>query len=125
MNDKADIFELARDNDNAVNERLAETDGKIAAMQYDGRIGYHAHIATGETDPEYLWRVALSQALDRTLLEMVYIDGGTAHEAASQLDRQLGDSLQPHARERLVSAFEDQLEALIDAQSQAAAEGQR
>jgi len=43
---KADsAFDLATDSDTEVNKLLAETGGKIAAMEYSGAVGYHVHAA--------------------------------------------------------------------------------
>lgn len=115
-----DAFDAATDNVREINEQLAETDGRIAVMSFDGAIGYHHYIAAGETDPEYLWKVALLKALDDTVLEMAYVDADSVEAAADQLDQQLRDAFDPLTREYLIEQFEGNLRDLKEVQ-----EGQR
>ncbi|QLC34092.1 hypothetical protein EFA46_007710 [Halarchaeum sp. CBA1220] len=101
-----------------INDRLAETDGTITAMEFSGRIGYHINVATGVTDPESLWRVALFQALDETLLEQMWIDGDTPADARRGVERELEDAMTPWMAETIADRFEAKLESLIDAQEE-------
>lgn len=112
-------FDVATDNDKLVNRLLADTDGSICTMEYDGTIGYHIYVATGETDPEFLWKVALLQALDETVFEMMYVDADETREARRQIERQLRDSLDPHTAEYVADRFEDKLASLIETQADA------
>ena len=118
MSSQADLFELARENDQEVNELLADTDGRIATMQYHGSIGYHLHVARGATDPQYLWKIALLKALDESLLEMVHIDAETVSGATSQLQRQLAGDLQHASLELLTDRFSENLWSLIETQEE-------
>lgn len=109
-------FDVARESDERVNEMLAETDGAIASMAYDGEIGYHIHVAKGETSPEYLWKVALFQAFDDMALEMTYVDADTPEEARWQLEDTLQDTFSPFVADAVADEFESNLEQLMDVQ---------
>ena len=118
MSDGQDAFQTARENDEQVNEMLADTGGRIAMMQYDGAIGYHIHVATGETDPEYLWKVALLQALDEMAFETLYVDEDTPALARDQVESQLREMFPMFQAEQIAAAFEDNLSDLIDVQEE-------
>lgn len=100
-----------------VNEQLADTDGRICSMSITGRVGYHEYVAAGETEPEFLWKVAFLQALDDTVLEMVYVDAEDSVGAREQLERQLRDSFDPLTAEYLCDEFESNLEQLQENQA--------
>jgi hypothetical protein len=110
-------FDVAKANNERVNEMLADTDGKIAAMEHSGAIGYHINVAKGETDPEYLWKIALLQALDDTVFEMLFVDSQNPSDARSQLEAQLTDSFDPFTAEAVADRFEQELESLIEVQN--------
>lgn len=109
-------FDIATEAVRDVNDRLADTDGAICEMQFDGAVGYHNYIADGVADPEYLWRTALLQALDETIFEMMHVDDSTASGARAQVERQLEGSLDPFTAEAVAETFEDRLESLIEVQ---------
>lgn len=114
--DERHPFEVARENDKRVNRMLSDTDGAVAVMEYTGAIGYHIHIATGETEPEYIWKVALLQALDDVVFEMAYVDADTPVEAREQLEWDLKDAFQPLVAEAVADEFESNLSELIETQ---------
>lgn len=109
-------FDIATETDEQVNEMLAATDGSICAMEYDGAIGYHINVAKGETDPEYLWKIALLQALDETVFEMVYVDEEEPREARIELQHQISQSFDPMTAEHVSEVFEEKLTDLIEVQ---------
>jgi len=109
-------FDVATEADKRVNRMLAESGGKICEMSYDGAIGYHINVAAGESDPEYLWKIAFLQALDESVLEMAHIDGETPGDCRLQLERQLGGKLDPMTLDYLADIFEEKLNALVEAQ---------
>lgn len=109
-------LDVARDAVDEVNEMLADTDGKIASMAFDGAVGYHHYVATGETDPEYLWKIALLQAMDSSVFEMMHVDADSPAEARRQMERQLRDHLDSHSAEYVADEFERHLESLIEVQ---------
>ena len=111
-------FDVAKDVCEDVNERLAETNGAISAMGMSGAIGYHHFVATGETDPEYLWKVALIQALEETVFEMTYVDAPNPRDARDQLERDLERSFDPFTAETVAEQFEENLRDLIDSQEE-------
>lgn len=111
-------FDEARDANNRVNEMLADTDGAIAEMGFSGPIGYHINVAKGETAPEYLWRVALFQALEETAFEMAHVDADTVEGARRQLDRTLEDAFDPFTAEHVGDRFEENLRGLIESQEE-------
>lgn len=113
-------FDVATETDKRVNRMLADTDGAICSMEYTGTIGYHINVATGETDPEYLWKIALLQALDDTVFERMYVDAEDPRDARDQLERQLGESFDPFVAEQLAEDFEENLAELIEVQSEEA-----
>lgn len=105
-------FDIATENVKEVNAMLADTDGAIAAMSFDGAVGYHHYVAAGETDPEYLWRTAFLKALDDTVLEMAYVDADHPEDARHQLERHLGDYFDPLTAEYVADEFEQNLKRL-------------
>jgi len=109
-------FDVATDASEEVNEMLAATDGAIAEMQFAGAIGYHINVASGETEPEYLWKTAFHQAVDEVLLEMAMIDADTPAGAREQLDEQVLDQFGPFSSDAMADAFEEKLEGLIEVQ---------
>lgn len=120
--DQRNAFDEAREANERVNDLLADTDGAIAAMELAGAIGYHVNVATGETDPEYLWKIALLEALDETVLEMAYVDAPTPSEAREQLSRDLRRSFDPATADHVLDVFEDKLASLVESQEEIAAE---
>lgn len=115
-------FDVATEDDKRVNQMLAETDGAICSMQYNGPIGYHINIAKGETSPEYLWKVALLQALDETVFEMMYVDEERPADARRQIERDLEEYFDPFTAEHVAELFEEKLENLIQSQEDLAEE---
>lgn len=116
MSEAEHPFDAATDNDERINEMLAETGGKIAAMEYTGTIGYHIHVAEGETDPEYLWKIALLQALDESVFEMMYVDADSATEARNQIESELERSFDSMTAGYVADVFEEKLAELIRTQ---------
>lgn len=112
-------LDVARDAVKDVNSMLADTDGKIAAMAFNGAAGYHQYVAKGETDPEYLWRIALLQALDDTIFEMMHVDGDSPAEARRQMERQLKNEFPAFTAEYIADEFESNLEDIIEVQENA------
>lgn len=112
-------FDIARDANQRVNDGLADTDGAIASMELTGAIGYHINIATGTTNPEYLWKVAFLQALDTAGLEMAHVDADTPEGAGDQLSRTLSEMFDPMTADYIREEFEDNLRQLIDTQAEA------
>lgn len=121
--DSENAFDVATEGDNRVNRMLADTDGSICKMGYNGTIGYHIYVAEGETDPEYLWKIALLQALDETVFEMMYVDAEDPAEATRQVRQELVRSLDPLTAETVAEQFEDNLTSLIEAQETVAETG--
>lgn len=117
-------FDVATEDDKKVNEMLAETDGAICAMEYTGTIGYHINLAKGEVDPEYLWKVALLQALDESVFEMMYVDEKDPREARVQLMWDLEEYFDSRTAERVGDLFEEKLTSLIEVQEKKAAEAE-
>ena len=111
-------LDVASEENNRVNDMLADTDGAICEMSFNGAIGYHVNIATGETDPEYLWKVALLQALDESVFEMMYVDADEPDEARRQVERELGEYFDRHTTEYVGEQFEGNLRSLIETQQQ-------
>jgi len=99
-----------------VNQILADTDGAISSMQFEGAIGYHINIASGETDPEHLWRAAFHNAIDQVLLEMAFVDADTPEAAREQLEEQVLDQMGPFSRDAVADRFEENLRGLIETQ---------
>jgi hypothetical protein len=119
-NDGESAFDVATESDRQVNELLAGTDGKICTMEYAGAIGYHINVARGETDPEFLWKIALLQALDETVFEMMYVDETHPEDARRQVERELERSFDPFTAERVAEVFEEKLTDLIETQAERA-----
>lgn len=115
-------FDVAKDNDTEVNRMLADTDGAIASMQYTGTIGYHIHVAEGETHPEYLWKIALLEALDTAMFDMMHVGADDVPEARRQVERELKESFDPFTAEFVADEFEDNLRGLIETQREFADE---
>lgn len=111
-------FDIARENDQRVNEMLAETDGAIASMQYQGTIGYHIHVARGESDPEYLWKIALLEALDEAVFQQAYVDAEDPTGARRQIERALSDAFNPMTADYLAEQFEEKLRDLMETQQE-------
>jgi len=109
-------FDVAVDANKEVNQQLAETDGAISSMSFQGAIGYHINVANGETQPEHLWRVAFFQAIDEALLEMAHVDAETAAGAREQLEEQVLEQMGPFVRDDVARSFEENLESLIAVQ---------
>ncbi|RYJ13295.1 hypothetical protein ELS19_04480 [Halogeometricum borinquense] len=109
-------FDVATETDKQVNQMLAETDGRICTMEFSGAIGYHLNVATGESDPEYLWKLALLQAFDETVFEMMHVDAKDAATAREQIETQLEDSFRPLAVESVADVFEEKLADLVETQ---------
>ena len=116
-------FDVATESDNRVNKMLAETDGAICSMEYAGAIGYHINVAEGETEPEYLWKIALLQALDETVFEMMFVDAEEPTDARFQIERELREYFDHHTSEYVADLFEEKLADLIEVQKEAAEEG--
>ena len=117
-------FDMAKRTCEDVNERLAETDGAISAMGLSGAIGYHHFVATGESHPEYLAKVALLEALDETIFEMLYVDEAHPNDARHQVERELKRSMDPYTAETVADRFEEKLTDLIEVQENRAGEQQ-
>lgn len=110
-------FDVAKEANNRVNEMLADTDGAICSMELTGPIGYHINVASGETDPEYLWKIAFLQALNTAGLEMAHVDADTPDRAREQLSRTLREMFDPMTADYIGDEFEDNLRSLIDSQN--------
>lgn len=115
-------LDVARDANKRINNSLADTGGAIATMAINGALGYHINVATGETAPEYLWRVALYQALDETAFEMAHVDADDVEGARRQLDRTLEETFDHWTAEHVGDRFEENLRGLIEAQEEIADE---
>lgn len=109
-------FDVAKDANSRVNEMLADTDGAIASMELTGAIGYHINVATGETDPEYLWKIAFLQALNTAGLEMAHVNADTPERAREQLSRTLREMFDPMTADYIGEEFENNLRRLIESQ---------
>ena len=109
-------FDYATATNGEVNELLAQTNGRIATMEFAGAIGYHINVAVGESDPEYLWKIALLQALDESLMEMMHVDADETNEARRQIKRELENWMDPLSAERVADLFERKLSELIEVQ---------
>ena len=125
MSDDRNPFSASREYDMWINDDLADTDGDICMMEYSGPIGYHIHVATGETHPKYLWKVAFFQAVSETLLDMVWVDDPDPADAREQLEHGLSVCVDPVMREEISVLFEDNLRELIAAQERNATEDRR
>lgn len=115
-------FDAATSNVEEVNEMLADTDGTIAQMSFDGALGYHNYIATGESHPEYLWKTALLQALDETVFEMMYVDDEDPRDARMQVQLELERHFDAFTAENVADNFEEKLNHLIEVQESTADE---
>lgn len=118
--DGANAFDVATANDQCVNEMLADTDGSVCTMEYTGAIGYHIHVASGESDPEYLWKIALLQALDDALFGEIHVDEANPSDARDQLERQIEGRLDPFTADFIANEFESNLTDLITVQEERA-----
>jgi len=114
--DPEGIFDAAKANVRLTNEKLAATDGAIAEMQFGGAIGYHHYLAAGETDIEYLWRVALLQAFDNVIYRMMHVEAEEPEPAAEAVTQQLEEHLDSRTADRIGDRFEEELIDLIDVQ---------
>ena len=114
--DPQNALDMARDSCRDVNEKLADSDGKIAAMCITGTVGYHQYVATGETDPEYLYKIALLQALDESVFEMMHVDADEAGRAAQQVQTELERHFDAWTAEDVATRFQENLESLISVQ---------
>jgi hypothetical protein len=113
------LLEMARANDRDVNDELAATGGHVCEMYFSGAIGYHIHVATGETSPQYLTRTALLQALDEVLFERVYVDEtDDVDEARAAVERELHEMCRPLAAEHIADEYESNLRSLQEAQEE-------
>jgi len=115
-------FDAATSNVEEVNEMLADTDGTIAQMSFDGAVGYHNYVATGEAHPDYLWKTALLQALDETVFEMMYVVSEDSRDARMEVQRELERHFDAFTAETIADNFEEKLEHLIEVQESRADE---
>ena len=109
-------FDAATSNVKEVNQMLADTDGALAEMSFDGAVGYHEYVATGESHPEYLWKTALLQALDETVFEMMHVGDEDPRDARMEVQRALERHFDAFTAETIADNFEDNLRNLIDVQ---------
>ena len=116
MSESQQALDAAIEANNEINQMLADTDGTIRSMQFQGAVGYHINVATGETDPEYLWRVAFHRAIDEVLLETALIQPDSAGDALHQLEHEVLEQMGPFSRDTLAEKFEENLRSLIESQ---------
>jgi hypothetical protein len=96
-------------------------------MSFSGAVGYHVHVATGETSTDYLTRTALLQALDDVLFERLGVhDDPDPSDARATVERQLREvlDLAPHTAELVADEYESNLRSLRETQAEAEVSGE-
>lgn len=114
-------YETALAANKRVNDLIAAS-GDIGAVQLAGVIGYHVNPSARDTRPGALWKVALLQALDDTIFDMIHVDDSTVEGARRTVEQGLSDYTDSMTRDFVGERFAGHLQTLIDRQEEFAAE---